>query len=141
MIDRETLGQLLRYGIVGLSLNGAGYVLYLLLTVVAGINPLVVVGVMYPVTVLAGYIFNRRWSFRHSGEARRSGPRYFLAYAGGYLLNLGLLELFWARLGFPHPLVQAAAIFIVAAYLFLALRFWVFPAKPDSETSAAQGGT
>ena len=35
-------------------------------------------------------------------------------------------------LGYPHQLVQLAAIFVCAAFLFLALKFYVFAIRPAS---------
>jgi len=50
----------------------------------------------------------------------------------GYLANLALLYVFTDRLGYPHQVVQAAAIFVVAGILFLLFRFFVFPAVPHA---------
>lgn len=133
----DWFGQLLRYGVVGLALNGLGYLLYLALTFGAGADPLWVVGVLYPVSVAASFFLNRRWTFNHSGSASRSLGRFVMAHVGGYLLNLGLLWLFWSWLGLPHPLVQAAAIFIVAAYLFMVFRIFVFHPEHDDPASPA----
>jgi hypothetical protein len=49
-----------------------------------------------------------------------------LAHVVGYCLNLSLLLVFVGKLGYPHQWVQGAAILIVACYLFLAFKFFVF---------------
>jgi putative flippase GtrA len=116
---------LFRYGIVGLSLNGAGYLIYLGLTG-AGLSPYVVVGVLYPVSVLASFLLNRRWSFNFKGDIKSSLTRFIAAHIGGYFLNLGLLYVFSGLVGFPHQAVQAVAIFVVAGYLFLLLKYIVY---------------
>ena len=59
-------------------------------------------------------------------------PFYGIAYAIGYLLNFGLLWTGVDRLQLPHQVVQAVAIFAVAAVLFLMHRYWVFPSPARS---------
>lgn len=44
----------------------------------------------------------------------------------GYLLNLILLLLFVDWLDFPHQIVQGIAIVVVAIFLFVVLRIFVF---------------
>ncbi|MNY40732.1 GtrA-like protein [compost metagenome] len=56
------------------------------------------------------------------------GPavRYVIAHGVGYLINIGLLSVFADHFSVPHQWVQLAAVFIVAAFMFLALRWYVF---------------
>lgn len=131
MISRESIRQLFWYGVIGLTLNGVGYAIYLLLTWI-GFSPYLVVGVLYPVSVLASFVLNRKWSFRHEGAMGSSLTRFIIAHVGGYFLNLGLLYVFSGRLGIPHQWVQAAAIFVVAGYLFLMLKFFVYVDREDA---------
>jgi putative flippase GtrA len=119
------LAQLLRYGVVGVANNLLGYLLYLLVTSLGG-TPKLTMSVLYAMGAAIGYLGNRRLTFRHRGSHWRSGLRYALVHATGYLLNLSILSLFADRYGYPHQLVQAAAIFAVAAYLFLAFKLFVF---------------
>lgn len=56
-----------------------------------------------------------------------AGGRYIIAHCFGYLINLVILIIFVDELGFVHQWVQAIAIVIVAAFLFLAFKFFVFP--------------
>ena len=45
----------------------------------------------------------------------------------GYLLNFVILLTFVDRLGYTHQWVQAAAIIIVAGFLFITFKYYVFP--------------
>ncbi len=125
--------ELLRYAIVGLTLNAIGYLVYLAITN-TGLSPIATVSIFYPLSVLAGYFSHRRHTFRHdsSGLHGLTLIRYIVVYAAGYLINIWLLEYLHGVLGYPHQWVQAAAIFIVAGFLFVALKFFVF-------TKAAHG--
>ena len=123
----DLAGQLARYGLVGLASNAAGYLVYLALTA-TGLAPRYAMSLLYTVGALAGFFGNRRLTFSHRGSVMSSGLRYALAHLGGYALNLFLLTLFAERLHYPHQAVQAAAVFVVAAYLFVTFRLFVFPA-------------
>lgn len=60
-----------------------------------------------------------------------AGVRYVIAHCIGYLLNLSILIVFVDELGYAHQWVQAIAIFVVAAFLFLAFKVFVFPVSRE----------
>ena len=123
--------QLFRYGLVGLTSNAFGFLLYLVLTY-AGMGHKTAMSLLYGVGVLQTFYFNRRWTFGHNGPNSTAFARYVVTYAVGYLVNLVVLIMLVDRWGYPHQWVQAAMIFILAAFLFAAQRYWVF-------TVASQG--
>lgn len=127
----STLRQLFRFGVIGLLQNGIGYGLYLILTL-AGLPPKPTMTVLYLVGATASFLANRRFTFGHTGKLTHAGIRFVLAHLGGYLINLLLLWWLVDKNGYPHQWVQAGAIFIVAAYLFVSFRFFVFPDKSRS---------
>jgi putative flippase GtrA len=81
---------------------------------------------LYGVGATIGFIGNRRLTFSHTGNVLGSGFRYILAHLTGYFLNLAILLVFVGHLGYPHQLIQAIAIFVVAGYLFIVFKFFVF---------------
>lgn len=122
---RATLGQLIRYGIVGLASNAVGYLLYLVITA-AGMEYKLAMTLLYAVGVAQTFIFNKRWSFRHAGAHGTAFVRYCIAYAAGYFINLAVLFILVDRLGYAHQIVQGVMILALAALLFLLQKFWVF---------------
>lgn len=126
-----TLRQLFRFGVIGLLQNGIGYGLYLILTL-AGLPPKPTMTFLYLAGATASFLANRRFTFGHTGKLTHAGIRFMLAHLGGYLINLLLLWWLVDQNGYPHQWVQAGAIFVVAAYLFVSFRFFVFPAKSTS---------
>lgn len=126
--------QLLRYGMVGIASNVAGYLLYLLITSLE-VDPKSAMSGLYAVGVGLGYFGHRQWAFAHRGAMAPSALRYLLAHAGGYALNLALLVVCVDHAGLAHQGVQAVAIVVVAAWLFLMFRYFVFPLP-----TAEQGG-
>jgi len=124
--------QLFSYAMVGMLSNLAGYALYLLLTHL-GCTPKLTMTMLYATGAAIGFFANRRFTFRHDGHVGAAGVRFMLAHALGYLLNLALLLLFVDVLDFAHQIVQAIAIVVVALFLFVLFRSFVFVQRsPES---------
>ena len=119
--------QSLRYLISGALANLALYAAYVGATAL-GAAPKPAMSVLFLLGILLSFVLNKNWAFAYAGPSRRALPRFALAYGAAYFLNLGLLALFADRLGWPHQLVQAAALGINAGLLFLAQRYWIFRA-------------
>lgn len=134
----SVMNQLMRYGIVGLLSNGAAYVSYLVISAL-GDNPILAMTAVYLVAATIGFFGNRRLTFNHQGGLLGAAGRYVIAHSVGYAFNLALLVVFVDVLGYPHALVQAAAILIVAVYLFLAFRFFVFKPIPAPSMADKSG--
>ena len=126
--DKPAL-QLLRYGVVGLGTNLALYFIYLFITY-WGLEPKKAMTVLYIIGALMGFLGHRKWTFTHQGAFLGSGIRYFIAHLLGYLINFIILLTFVDKLGYSHQWVQAGAILVVAGFLFVAFRYFVFP-KPE----------
>ena len=122
---RSLFRQLIRYASVGIANNLVGYTVYLLVTYF-GVPPKLTMTALYGIGVAIGYAGHRNLTFSHKGSVLGSGLRYVVAHCFGYLINLTILIIFVDRYGYPHQWIQAIAIFIVAGFLFIALRFFVF---------------
>jgi putative flippase GtrA len=120
--------QLVRYAVVGLASNVSGYLAYLLITWL-GVGPKLAMTCLYLLGATVSFVGNRRWTFSHEGSIGASAARFAIAHALGYLLNLSILLAFVDHLGFPHQAVQAVAIVVVALFLFVLFRLFVFPAQ------------
>jgi putative flippase GtrA len=127
-VFREMVGVVL----VSIGVNAIGYGIYLLLTWL-GIRPLLAVTILYPAGVAASFVGNRQLTFAHEGNAVSAAVRYLVVQFGGYLINLSLLLVFTERFGLSHEVAQAGAVVVVAAYLFVTLRHFVFR-KPARES-------
>lgn len=117
--------QLFRYGLIGIAINLAGYMVYLLITYL-GVPPKMTVTLLYGVGAAVGFWGNRKLTFQHKGNLLSAGARYIIAHFFGYFINLIILIVMVDKLGYPHQWVQAIAIFVVAAFLFLTFKFFVF---------------
>lgn len=120
--------QLIRYGLVGATSNAAIYLVYLLLTYL-GMEAKSAMTLVYLIGATIGFIGNRNWTFAHRGGSSSAVLRYVLAHAFGYMINFLILYIFVDRFGYAHQWVQAAAIIIVAGFLFVIFKFFVFSEK------------
>lgn len=129
MLFRDnTARELLRYAATGLASNGALYAAYLLLSS-WGLEYEAAMTVTYATSVAFTFIMNRHWTFAHRGAMSPALIRYVTLYTLGYVANLAALT--WAVdvIGLPHQWTMAALIVISAMVIFLAQKYWVFPAK------------
>lgn len=134
----ENIRQLFRYALVGFSLNATMYFFYLILTAFY-FSPFSTVVLLYPLGVLVGFFTHRGLTFKVSSQKWSffELSKYVFLYVIGFFLHLLLLYVFFERLGYPHQLVQFAAIFVVAAFLFISMKLFVFPAVQDKQSRAA----
>ena len=123
--NRFVGSQLLRYAATGAISNAAGYFVYLVITYF-GMSPKYAMSFLYAVGATVGFFGNRRLTFSYKGRIFGSGVRYLIAHALGYLMNLAILIVFVDVFGYAHQLVQAVAVFAVAAFLFVAFKYFVF---------------
>jgi putative flippase GtrA len=117
--------QIFSYAFVGIVINLAGYLTYLLATYL-GVTSKISMTILYGVGAIIGYIGNRNFSFSYKGNLLGSGVRYFIAHLFGYFINLLILIIFVDHFMYGHQWVQAVAIFVVAGFLFIAFKFFVF---------------
>lgn len=117
--------QLIRYGLVGAATNAAIYFIYLLITHL-GIEPKIAMTLVYIIGASIGFVGNQKWTFAHRGSISSAALRYGLAHLFGYILNLLILVIFVDNLGYVHQWVQAVAIVIVAGFLFVVFKYYVF---------------
>ncbi len=123
--NKKYISQLFNYGIIGIAGNLTAYLAYLFITYLGG-TPKLTMSVLYVITAFVSFLGNRKLTFSHKGGLLGSGLRFSLTHLFGYLINLGLLFVLVDKFGYPNQLIQAFAIIIVAIFLFLTFKFFVF---------------
>ena len=136
MTPLNTLRQFLRYGIVGLSSNALLYFVYVGLTEF-GMGSKLAMTSLYVLGISQTFIFNKRWTFDHSGSSGKAFRNYALLYVFGYIFNLLVLALCVDLLGWPHQWVMLALLVVMAFFFFVGQKFWVF--RPTSVASTGSG--
>ncbi|KAB1121168.1 GtrA family protein [Neorhizobium galegae] len=115
----------IRYAFVGILMNSLGYFLYFCATQLR-IEPKTAMTLIYVVGVGLNFILSRRWVFGHKGKWGATFGGYVLVYLLGYIMNYSILWFLVDRIGWGHLFVQALSIVVVAVFLFVSLRFFVF---------------
>ena len=121
----SSTGQFFRYALVGVFSNVTGYILYLLVTWL-GVSPKIAMTALYSIGAIIGFIGNRQWTFSHQGGLFSCFTRYWFVHAVGYVMNLLILIIFVDHYDYNHQWVQAVAIIVVACFLFMMFKFFVF---------------
>jgi putative flippase GtrA len=133
--NKKSVTQLFRYAFVGITSNLAGYMVYLLVTYL-GATPKITMTFLYGISAAVGFFGNRKFTFIHKGSLIGAGIRYIITHCFGYFINLSILIIMVDKYGYAHQWVQATAIFVVAAFLFLAFKYFVFK---EQNTSNIEG--
>lgn len=128
--------QFFRYALVGVASNAAGYLIYLLVTWL-GVGPKLTMTLLYGVGATLGYFGNRNWTFSYRGALWTSVAKYVVVHLCGYSINFFMLSYFVDELGYPHQGVQAVAIVVVAVFLFVMFRGFVFRQHPGQHGGTA----
>ncbi|SMQ68501.1 Putative flippase GtrA (transmembrane translocase of bactoprenol-linked glucose) [Agreia sp. VKM Ac-1783] len=129
--DRRSLAKtlwhspVLRFGAIGGLNNLLSYGIFVALTR-AGMPSIGAATITYATGMVVSYLANRTFTFRHSGNTRRSVLQFIVVNIAGYALNVAILALFVELIGWNALVVQLGAIVIVATGIYLGMRFWVF---------------
>jgi len=126
-------GQIFRYILVGIISNIALFLLYLTLTYF-GLEHKLSMSLLYITGVTQTFAINKIWTFENSVAIKPALNRYAVAYGIGYMVNLSALLLFVDYLLFPHQIVQGIMIIVLASFLFILQKFWVF--RPQAPFAA-----
>jgi putative flippase GtrA len=118
-------GQLVRYGLVGVTNSALTLVAYAGVIAVGAPAPLAA-AVGWATGAVNGYLLNRGWTFRSDRRGARAALRYAaVALVGAALDALGVAVLVGHE-GLPHVAGEVAILPVVTALTFLLCRRWVF---------------
>lgn len=118
------LGEVTRFGIVGLITNGLLYLIYVALVQLVRQDPVIASGSIYILGVLINYLFHTKYTFEKDNYKKLYFYRHVLTYIAGFLLTiLGMMVL----LNFIDKFsAQIIMMLVVAAMSFLLMKFYVY---------------
>ncbi|MDQ7075206.1 MAG: GtrA family protein [Gammaproteobacteria bacterium] len=122
--------EIVKYGLIGIISNTVIFILYLT-GIFFGMDPKIIMTILYISGASLSYWANRKWTFSHTGNIKTSGTRYFFSHFVGYTANLLILIAMIDLLGYNPALSQGFAIVIVALLLFLLSKYFVFSKKTN----------
>lgn len=122
---KSTVGEVVRFAVVGVVSNVVLYILYLVARRL-GVEHNLAMTMAFLVGVAQTFVANRSWSFRSRERAAPALGRYVIVYLMAYLINLIASITLVDRLGFEDRIVQAFMVCLIAVLLFAAQKLWVF---------------
>jgi putative flippase GtrA len=130
------IGQLAKYGVVGISNSLIGFAIYVA-AVKLGVQYLIASTLAYAVGSVNGYFLNRRWTFRGGGLSRASSAgRYAAVQVAALVGNLVLLYALVHLVGVEKIVGQAIVVAIVFLSTFAANRVWSFTHRGAHDLAA-----
>lgn len=119
--QRRKLGEVVRFGIVGVTATALQYAVYWLLIRVTG--PSVAMTAGYGVSFVFNFIASTRYTFRVEANARH-GIGFALSHVVNYLLQMLTLNLF-LHLGVSKPWAPVPMFCICVPVNFVLVRFFL----------------
>lgn len=118
---REQLGEVIRFGVVGVLATFIQYAVYWVL--IRWLNPSVSMTIGYVVSFAFNFLASTRYTFRVKASARR-GAGFALSHGVNYLLQMVTLNLFlW--LGFSKQWAPIPMFCVCVPVNFLLVRFFL----------------
>ena len=129
-LNRESIGEMIRFSVVGVLVTVIHYVVYWALQLVMNVN------IAWTLGYVAGFVFNYYMSARYIFREKTSienGAGFGGAHVVNYLLQMGLLNLF-IGMGWSPELAPVGVYAVSIPVNFLLVRF-VFKHFKRSEKS------
>lgn len=119
--DRQTFGEILRFGVVGVIATALHYGVYYALHSLINVSLAYTIG--YAVSFVLNYILSARFTFKKQTSVK-NGAGFGMAHMFNYLLQVSLLNLFlwlgvsqtWAPL--PVYCIAVPTNFIIVRFVF-----------------------
>jgi putative flippase GtrA len=126
------LGRFLTVGASGFAINIA---LYALLVHPLAVQYVVAAVVSNVVALSSNFVLNRQWTFEAThGRRRLQAPRFAVVSAGGFAVNLLVLQACVEALGAPKLPAEIVASAVAAPVNFLGSRQWAFRRRQRAVT-------
>jgi len=125
-IDREVIGQITRFCVVGAMNTLVGLLAIYINIYVFGMGDVTANLCGYIFGLLFGFFFHRNWTFRARGRPWFGAVKYALAFAIAYAVNI-VCVLSLRKMGVLSVWAQAGGVVPYVVSFFLLSRYMVFP--------------
>lgn len=126
-MNSTTARQIIRYIIVGGSVNAAVYGSFVILrTLAPEINPSIQLLISSVGVIPLAYLLNQKWVFASSAGTSSERNRFVAVYVTGAISGLLISKVFWELLPFDIRVTQAIAMIVIAIASFALQKFWTF---------------
>jgi putative flippase GtrA len=128
----RTLGQIARFGVVGLLATATHYLILAVGTDVYGQSPVLMTALAFCCAVLVTYAGQSLWVFRVRRHDVGQALRFGISVLAGLLGNVAIMYLVVERLGGRYQAGFLAGVILVPLLTFVLNRTWVFSAREDT---------
>lgn len=115
-----------RYVLAGIFGNLLVYLIYLALTLVAGLTPNPGFALACLIVLPISFVISRSWTFRSGVSPLRAFPAFVAGYGASYLLQASALWAGTAYTSLPHPLIVPLAQVGAIVFFFALQRLVIF---------------
>ena len=119
LFKKETFGEVLRFGIVGVVAVALHFSIYWILQHWINVNIAYTVG--YVLSFFVNYYLSAHFTFKEK-TSKENGAGFVFAHVFNYFLQLGLFNFFY-WIGVPAELAPLPVYFIAVPVSFLLVRF------------------
>jgi putative flippase GtrA len=122
----SSVNQIIKYSSVGIVTNSIGYIFYIFISNLIGINPPVAAILAGLIVIGISYYLNKNFTFKGKGKGVVTARKYYLLYFGAILAQSLIIFIFSNILGFAHEIVAGISLIIISCSLFLIQKFYFF---------------
>jgi putative flippase GtrA len=122
----SSFNQIIKYSSVGIITNIMGYILYIGIANIIGLNPPIAAIISGFMVIGVSYYLNKRFSFQHRGEEINLAIKYYILYLSAILLHSFIILIFSNILGFAHEIIAGISLIIISCSLFLIQKNFLF---------------
>lgn len=117
--------QISKFIFVGILNTIAGYGAYFILLYL-NFYYIFALLISHIIGVTNSFIWNKKWTFRSEGNARREGIKFFSVYGITFMINLFILTFFVEGLKLTPQIGQVVALGICTMISFFGHKYWSF---------------
>jgi putative flippase GtrA len=86
----------------------------------------------YIASMALNYTLQKLWTFKSDARHAIAVPKYLFVHAVGIAINFATVQTLMSLAGARYLPAQVLAVALVAAWSYLAQKFWTFPVKPPA---------
>jgi putative flippase GtrA len=121
--------QFSKFIIIGMLSTIVNYFCFYILVEVAHVHYLISSGTGFMMGVIAGYFFNKNWTFQVKDDSKTMIAQYFFVYTSSLLLGLLFLRVQVNYIGVSVYIANFIVIGLTTCTNFIGLKYWAFNKK------------